>query len=352
MIELAEACVFQGASDIYVKAGCPPSLRVRGKAVPLPVEKMTPEDTEALVASILTRPKDRDQFERHLYCNLAWVAPSIGRFRVNAYMQRGSAAMVLRLVESKVPTLESRGLPPILSEVIMEKNGLVLVTGATGSGKSTTLAAMIDYRNDNSQSHILTLEDPIEFLHPDKQCIVSQREVGTDCESFEDALHDALRQAPDVILLGEIRTIETMEAALHMAETGHLVLGTLHATSSTQTIERIMNFFPKEAHDHYYLNLALNLKSIISQRLIPTPDGQGRVAAMEILIATPRVRDLLRKGDVTELKPTMENGTREGMQTFDQSLYQLIQEDRITEEQGLAYAESPGDLKLKLRGFS
>jgi twitching motility protein PilU len=352
MPELAEACVKQGASDIYVKAGSPPALRIRGAAMPLPHEKLSAEDTRALVDSILTRPKDRAQFDDHFFCNLAWSAPDVGRFRVNAYMQRGTAAMVLRLVESKVPTLEALNLPSVLAEVIMEKNGLVLVTGATGSGKSTTLAAMIDYRNENSRGHILTLEDPIEFLHADKSCIVSQREVGTDCETFEDALHDALRQAPDVILLGEIRSLETMEAALHMSETGHLVLGTLHATSAIQTIERIMNFFPKEAHDHYYLNLALNLRSIIAQRLIPTSDGKSRVAAQEILLATPRVRDLLRRGDVSELKPAMAGAMQEGMQTFDQALYNLVQDGRVTEEQALAYAESPGDLKLKLRGFS
>ena len=351
MMDLAQACVQKGASDIYVKAGSPPMLRIRGNATPIADEKLTPNDTMALVQSILTRDKDRAQFENHLYCNLAWSAPQTGRFRVNAYMQRGTAAMVLRLVESKVPNLQSYGFPDILSEIIMEKTGLILVTGATGSGKSTTLAAMIDHRNSSSRGHILTLEDPIEFLHPDKNCIISQREVGTDCETFEDALKDALRQAPDVILLGEIRSIETMEAALHMAETGHLVLGTLHATNATQTIERVMNFFPKEAHEHYYLNLALNLRGIISQRLLPTPDGRGRVAVQEILVATPRVRELVRRAEITEMKPTMSAGVQEGMQTFDHALFALVQKGRITEEVALSYAESPGDLKLKLRGF-
>jgi twitching motility protein PilU len=268
------------------------------------------------------------------------------------YMQRGTAAMVLRLVESKVPNLVQLGFPEILSELIMSKTGLIFVTGATGSGKSTTLAAMLDHRNANSRGHILTLEDPIEFLHPDKNCIVSQREVGTDCENFDDALRDSLRQAPDVILLGEIRSLETMEAALHMAETGHLVLGTLHATNATQSIERVMNFFPKEAHDHYYLNLALNLRGIVSQRLLPTPDGRGRVAAQEILVATPRVRELVRRAEVTELKNAMNAGIQEGMQTFDHALFTLVQKERITEEVALSYAESPGDLKLKLRGFT
>ncbi|MBW3624074.1 MAG: PilT/PilU family type 4a pilus ATPase [Armatimonadetes bacterium] len=352
MMDLAQACVQKGASDIYIKAGSPPMLRIRGVATPIAEEKLMPNDTAALAQSILARDKDRGQFDQHLYCNLAWSAPQVGRFRVNVYMQRGTVAMVLRLVESKVPSLQQYGYPEILSELIMEKTGLILVTGATGSGKSTTLAAMIDHRNANSRGHILTLEDPIEFLHPDKSCIISQREVGTDCENFEDALKDALRQAPDVILLGEIRSLETMEAALHMAETGHLVLGTLHATNATQTIERIMNFFPKEAHEHYYLNLALNLRGIVSQRLIPTPDGRGRVAAQEILVATPRVRDLVRKAEVTDLKPVMNAGIQEGMQTFDQALYNLVQKERISEEQALSYAESPGDLKLKLRGFT
>ncbi len=352
MMELAKACVEQGASDIYIKVGCPPMLRIRGVATPVGEEKLRPADTTEYVNTILTREKDKLQFENRFFCNLAWGAKDIGRFRVNVYVQRGTAAMVLRLVESNVPNLDTYGYPAILGELATARTGLIFVTGATGSGKSTTLAAMIDYRNSHSRGHILTLEDPIEFLHADKLSIVSQREVGTDCETYEDALKDALRQAPDVVLMGEIRSLDTMEAALHMAETGHLVLGTLHATNATQTIERVMNFFPKEAHAHYYLNLALNLRGIVSQRLIPTPDGKGRVAAQEILIATPRIRDLLRRAEITELKTTIAGGAQEGMQTFDQALYMLVQEGRISEDHALGFAESPGDLKLKLRGFA
>ncbi len=352
MQELADAALEAGASDIFIKAGVPPMLKVSGVMTPVGGLPLTPGDTEELCLSLMTRDKDRRTYQERLSCNLAWQSERAGRFRVNVYTQRGTMAMVLRKVSAEVPTLDGLGMPQVLYDVSMERTGLVLVTGATGSGKSTTLAAMIDHRNRHQAGHIVTIEDPIEFLHPDQVSIVSQREVGTDCESFDDALKDALREAPDVILVGEIRDREVMEVALHFSETGHLVMGTLHSTNASQTMERIISFFPKEEEAQALLAVSLNLRAVISQRLVPRSDGQGRIVAQEILVATPRVRDLIRRNEVTSLKPTMEAGNQEGMKSFDQSLYRLISDGLVDQEVGLSYAESPGDLKLKLRGFA
>jgi twitching motility protein PilU len=288
------------------------------------------------------------EYGENLELNMAMSLPGVSRFRVNVFRQRGSAGMVIRRVKAEVSSLAELGLPDILKEISMSKRGLVLVVGATGSGKSTTLAAMVDHRNDTESGHIITIEDPIEFVHRHKKSIVTQREVGFDTHSFQAALKNTLRQAPDVILIGEIRDTETMEAAVTFAETGHLCLGTLHSNNANQAIERIMNFFPLERHAQIYLQLSLNLRSIISQRLIPSLDGR-RVAALEILMDTPRVRDLIRKGEVDILKEAMEQGVQEGCQTFDQALFMLYKEGKIGLDQALINADSANNLRLKIK---
>jgi twitching motility protein PilU len=288
------------------------------------------------------------EYGENLELNMAMSLPGVSRFRVNVFRQRGSAGMVIRRVKAEVSSLEELGLPDILKEITMSKRGLVLVVGATGSGKSTTLAGMVDYRNATESGHIITIEDPIEFVHRHKKSIVTQREVGFDTHSFQAALKNTLRQAPDVILIGEIRDTETMEAAVTFAETGHLCLGTLHSNNANQAIERIMNFFPLERHAQIYLQLSLNLRSIISQRLIPSPDGK-RVAALEILMDTPRARDLIKKGDVDILKEAMEQGVQEGCQTFDQALFMLYKEGKISLDQALINADSANNLRLKIK---
>jgi twitching motility protein PilU len=288
------------------------------------------------------------EYGENLELNMAMSLPGVSRFRVNVFRQRGSAGMVIRRVKAEVSSLQELGLPDILKEITMSKRGLVLVVGATGSGKSTTLAGMVDYRNATESGHIITIEDPIEFVHRHKKSIVTQREVGFDTHSFQSALKNTLRQAPDVILIGEIRDTETMEAAVTFAETGHLCLGTLHSNNANQAIERIMNFFPLERHAQIYLQLSLNLRSIISQRLIPSPDGK-RVAALEILMDTPRVRDLIKKGDVDILKEAMEQAVQEGCQTFDQALFMLYKEGKISLDQALINADSANNLRLKIK---
>lgn len=352
IMELAKLCMERNASDIYLKVGSPPMLRIEGTAVPVGDEPLRPDDTKAVAEQLMRSDRDRELFREKRQVNLAWSVYGLGRFRVNIYTQRGTTALVLRRVALKVPTIEEMNLPAILCDLVMQRNGLILVTGATGTGKSTTLAAMVNHRNENSAGHIVTMEDPIEFLHSDKKSIVSQREIGTDVESFEDAMRDAMRQAPDVILLGELRDLKTIETALHMCETGHLVLGTLHSTNATQTMERLINFYGPDEQAHILMLLSLNLRGIISQRLVPRADGKGRVAALEILIATPRVRELIRRGDLPALKDAMAAGTQEGMQTFDQALYNLCKQGLITEDVAVAFAESPGDLRLRMRGIT
>jgi twitching motility protein PilU len=340
----------RNAADLFLKPPMKPVYKVSGRAMPMEEHpEITPEEMEALLPVVLKK-RDLANFEARNQADLSYVIPGGDRFRCNTYRQRGIASMVFRRINPTVPTAQDLNLPPILTEIVMNQNGLVLVTGATGSGKSTTLAAMIDHRNANSQGHILTLEDPIEFVHPDKGCVVSQREVGMDVDSFEDGLKAALRQAPNVILMGEIRDHESCEAALHLCETGHLVLGTLHSTNANQSIERVLQMFPPERSQEIFALLATNLKGIVSQRLIRNLQGRYTMVC-EILIATGRVQELLKRGDYHELKSVMAASDRDGMMTFDQCIYKVYKEGQIDEETALRFADSPNDLRLRMRGF-
>lgn len=343
---LLEEMVRRDASDIYLVAGAPATFRVMGRTEPMG-EPLQPEDTRALAFSLLSE-KQQSEFLRRYEMNLSYSLPQVGRFRVNCFFQRGSVGLVIRQIKFLIKGIDDLGLPGHLKDIAMTRRGLVLVVGSTGSGKSTTLAAMIDHRNSNTPGHIITIEDPIEFIYSHKKSIVTQREISLDTESYSEALKNALRQAPDVILVGEIRDRETMESALAFADTGHLCLSTLHSTNANQAIERIITFFPSTQQDQVYLLLSLNLKAIVSQRLVPTVDGK-RVAAMEILLGTSRVRDLILKKEIDMLKETMARGTQEGMQTFDQALYELYRSDVVTFETAVAYADSPNDLKLKIK---
>ena len=335
------------ASDLYLTVARPPMYRVEGVIHPIGDKNFTPDDLRDLADSMMNE-KQRREFAQSMEMNLAQSMPGVARFRVNILVQRGSPAMVIRRIKAEVLSIDEMGLPPVLKDITMTKRGLILVVGATGSGKSTTLAAMIDHRNANEAGHIITIEDPIEFVHRHKQSIVTQREVGADTHTFQAALKNTLRQAPDVILIGEIRDTETMEAAIVFAETGHLCLGTLHSNNANQAIERIMNFFTTERHGQIYLQLSLNLRSIVSQRLIPTVDGK-RVAALEILMDTPRIKDLIKRAEVDSLKEAMEQGSQEGNQTFDQALFALYRDGKITLEQALVNADSANNLRLKIK---
>jgi twitching motility protein PilU len=299
----------------------------------------------------MMQPRHKREFEERQQVNLAYYTPALGRYRVNIYTQRSAPAIVIRRIKSDIPTFEELRLPKVIVGLASAPRGLVLVTGPTGSGKSTTLAAMIDYRNRHVPGHIVTIEDPIEFVHADHECLVSQREVGTDCDSFNTALKDALRQTPDVILIGEMRDVESATAAVHFAETGHLVLSTLHSVNASQTIERILHFFPQESHDNVQLQLSLNLIGVISQRLIPRRSDGGLVLAVEMMVATPHIRELLKKGNVGGIRTAIQAGAQEGMQTFDQAVYGLIQDRVIDIETGMQYADSPNDVRLRLRGL-
>ena len=345
--DLLEEMVRQDASDVYITAESPIMYRVEGIVRPWGNEKLTPKQTEGLAYSVMME-KQQIRFAEELEMNLALYYPDLGRFRVNVFKQRGCVGIVIRQIKINIKSLDDLGLPQILKDISMEKRGLVLVVGGTGTGKSTTLAAMIDYRNSNSPGHIISVEDPIEFVHPHKQSIVTQREVGMDTNSFADALKNTMRQAPDVILIGEVRDVETMESAITFAETGHLCLGTLHANNANQALERILNFFTEERHPQILLQLSLNLRAVISQRLIATPDGR-RVAAVEILMATPRVKDLIYKNEVGLLKETMSLGNQDGMQTFDQHIFNLYKEGRISYENAIAYADSANDVRLRIK---
>ena len=345
--EYFESMVESEASDLYLTVARPAMFRVDGKLRVAGDNVFSPAELETLAHSIMNE-KQRREFAEAMEMNMATSLPGVARFRVNIFRQRGSVGLVIRRIKADVMSVDEMGLPSILNNIVMTKRGLVLVVGATGSGKSTSLAAMIDYRNSHEAGHIITIEDPIEFVHRHKQSIVTQREVGFDTHSFQMALKNTLRQAPDVILIGEIRDTETMEAAITFAETGHLCLGTLHSNNANQAIERIMNFFPMERHAQIYLQLSLNLRAIVSQRLIPSLDGK-RVAALEILMDTPRIRDLIRKGDVDVLKEAMEQGVQEGCQTFDQALFTLYKDGRIGLEQALINADSTNNLRLKIK---
>jgi twitching motility protein PilU len=344
--ELLKLMMKKDASDIYLSAGIPPTFRVEGKTEPTSAEVLNPEDTERIAFSLMSE-KQKAIFLEEKEMNLA-LAPSIGRFRVNIFYQMSSIGLVIRQLKIPIQSFEQLGLPQALEDISMTKRGLVLVVGATGSGKSTTLAAMIDHRNSNSPGHIITIEDPVEFVHQHKRSIITHREVGLDTHSFGDALKSALRQAPDVIMIGEVRDTDTMEAAITFAETGHLCLATLHANNANQSIERIITFFPAERQEQIYLLLSLNLRSIISQRLIPTLDDK-RIAAVEILLDTPRIKDLILKKEIGLLKETMKKGEQEGMQTFDQAVYNFYVQGKINYETALAYADSANDLRLRIK---
>ena len=346
--DLLKLMVSRNGSDLFITGDFPPAMTVDGKITKVSPQPLLPMHTMALARSIMN-DKQAAEFERTKECNFAISPPGIGRFRVNSFVQQGKVGMVLRTIPAKLPTIDGLGVPQILKDVVMSKRGLCILVGATGSGKSTTLAAMIDWRNENSQGHIITIEDPVEFVHPHKNCVITQREVGLDTDSWEAALKNTLRQAPDVILMGEIRDRETMEHAVAFAETGHLCMATLHANSANQALDRIINFFPEERRAQLLMDLSLNLRSLISQRLIPTEDGHGRVAAVEILLNTPLISDMIFKGEVGEIKEIMKKSRNLGMQTFDQALFDLFETNMISFEDALRNADSANDLRLQIK---
>ena len=345
--QLLKVMVERDASDLFVTAGARPTIKVDGTLKPLTKDALKPSQARALVYSTMN-DKQLAEFEGTHECNFAISAPGLGRFRVSAFFQRNSG-MVLRKINNYIPTLEELNLPPILRDLSMTKRGLILFVGGTSTGKSTSLASMIDYRNTNHRGHIITIEDPIEYIHEHKQSIITQREVGIDTDSFDTALKNTLRQAPDVILMGEIRTRETMQHGIVFAETGHLTLATLHANNANQALDRVISFFPPEHHDQLWMDLSLNLKAIIAQQLLPTKDGKGRRAAIEVLINTPLIQDLIRKGEVHEIKEVVKKSTNLGMQTFDQALFTLYKDGEITYDVALAHADSPNDLRLMIK---
>lgn len=348
MHDLLRMMVQKNGSDLFITAGAVPSMKVDGEMMPLSNQALSPQHTQVLVSSIMN-DKQRAEFEEQQECNFAISLPGVSRFRVNAFTQRGSVGVVLRVIRSEIPVFEDLNLPPILKDISLTKRGLVIFVGATGSGKSTSLAAMVGYRNQNSHGHIITIEDPIEFIHNHKNCIVTQREVGVDTDSYEVALKNTLRQAPDVILIGEIRDRETMEHAIAFAETGHLCLSTLHANSTNQALDRIINFFPEDRRQQLLMDLSLNLKSLISQRLIPTISGNGRVAAIEIMLNSPLMSDLIFKGNVHDIKELIAKSNELGMLTFDQALFELHESGKITYEDALRNADSVNDLRLRIK---
>ncbi len=335
-------------SDLYLTAEAPALLRVDGATQSVTDRPLSAEEVEGMIRAVLT-PTDAEQFDRTCELNTARMLKGVGRFRLNVFRQRGQVGLVARIIPIRFPTAEELGLPASLLTLIMQKRGLILVTGATGSGKSTTLAALIHHRNLNTRGHILTIEDPIEFVHDHQGCVITQREVGVDTASFGAGLKSALRQAPDVILIGELRDLETVEAALHFSETGHLVLGTLHANNANQAVERFLNFFPAEMHQQIYAQLALNIRGIVSQRLVPNASGNGRVAAIEVMLNTPRVADLIAKGEIGALKSVIEDNILDGSQSFDQALFELYRSNAITLDEALRQADSANNLRLRIK---
>jgi twitching motility protein PilU len=336
------------ASDLFITAGFPPAFKVDGKMTPVSSQPLSHQHTRELARSIMN-DRQTAEFEATHECNFAISPHGIGRFRVNVFMQQQHVGMVMRTITTKIPDLDAMGMPSILKDIVMTKRGLVILVGATGSGKSTTLAGMLGHRNQNSYGHIITIEDPVEYVHEHGHCIVTHREVGVDTESWQAALKNTLRQAPDVILIGEIRDRETMEYAVAFAETGHLCMATLHANSANQALDRIINFFPEERREQLLMDLSLNVKALVSQRLIPKKDGAGRAAAMEILLNSPLISDLIFKGEVHAIKEVMAKSRELGMQTFDQALFDLFEEDAISYEEALKNADSVNDLRLKIK---
>ncbi len=346
--DLLKLMVSRNGSDLFITADFPPAVKVDGKITKLSPQPLSAAHTLALARSVMS-DKQVAEFERTKECNFAIAPSGIGRFRVSAFIQQGQVGMVLRVIPMTLPTIDGLDVPQVLKEIVMSKRGLCIMVGATGSGKSTTLAAMVDWRNENSFGHIITIEDPIEFVHPHKNCVVTQREVGTDTDSWDAALKNTLRQAPDVILMGEIRDRETMEHAVAFAETGHLCLATLHANSANQALDRIVNFFPEERRAQLLMDLSLNLKALVSQRLIPKQDGKGRAAVVEIMLNSPLISDLIFKGEVAEIKEIMKKSRNLGMQTFDQALFDAYEANAITYEDALRNADSLNDLRLQIK---
>ena len=348
MRDLLKLMVDKNGSDLFITVDFPPAIKIDGKVTPVSKTKLTAENSKALAYAIMN-DRQLKEFEATKECNFAVAPTGIGRFRVNAFIQQTYTGMVLRTITTDVPTIDKLGLPVVMKDIAMTKRGFVIMVGGTGSGKSTSLAAMINHRNENSYGHIITIEDPIEYVHPHKNCILMQREVGVDCDDWDIALKNTLRQAPDVILLGEIRDRETMEFGIAFAETGHLAMATLHANSANQALDRIINFFPEERRNQLLMDLSLNLKGIISQRLLKHTDGVGRVAAIEILLNSPLIADLVLKGEVREIKSIMSKSNELGMKTFDQALFDLYESDLVTYEDALRNADSMNELRLRIK---
>jgi len=348
MYQLLTMMMQKKGSDLFITAGFPPAMKVDGKMTPVTQQALSAQHTQELARAVMN-DKQAAEFEASKECNFAISPAAIGRFRVNAFVQRGAVGMVLRVINVSIPDFDDLKLPPVLKDVMMTKRGLVLFVGGTGSGKSTSLAAMIGYRNKNSYGHIITIEDPVEYVHDHINCVITQREVGVDTDSWHIALKNTLRQAPDVILIGEIRDMETMEHAMAFAETGHLAMGTLHANNSNQAMTRIINFFPEERHQQLFMDLSLNLKAIVSQRLIPVKEGKGRAAAVEVLLNSPLISDLIAKGEISEIKEIMKKSKELGMQTFDQALFNLFEEGRISYDDALRFADSMNEVRLQIK---
>jgi twitching motility protein PilU len=348
MQDLLRRMVERLGSDLFITAGFPPAIKIDGEIRPQTERALTPEQAATLVRAIMNDKQTRE-FDASKECNFAIAPPGIGRFRVSSFVQQGNTGCVIRTINAKIPQIDELELPQILKEVVLQKRGLVVLVGGTGSGKSTTLAAMVDHRNEMTRGHIVTIEDPVEYVHLHKGCVVTHREVGVDTDSWHAALKNALRQAPDVILIGEIRDRDTMEYGIQFAETGHLVLATLHANSSNQALDRIINFFPDEKREQLLMDLSLNIRALISQRLIPRDSGAGRIAAMEIMLHSPLIADLIFKGEVAQIKEVMSRSTRIGMKTFDQALFELYEASHISYEEALRNADSKNELRLRVK---
>jgi len=350
IVDLLQRVINEKASDGFIAAGAPPSIKVDGQIFPIAERALSEEEARELVLSTM-REDQKQSFLKHHECNFALSTETLGRFRASAFVQRGKCGLVVRRIQSEIPEIEELGLPPIIKELAMTKRGLVIFVGATGTGKSTSLASMVGYRNRNSRGHIISIEDPIEFVHEHAGCIITQREVGMDTESFAVALKNTLRQAPDVILIGEVRTAETMQQALTFAETGHLCLCTLHANNANQALDRIQSFFPAELHSQVWMDLSLNLKAMVAQQLLPVKDGKGRTPVVEVMINSPLIAEYIRKGEVHLIKDLMAKSTELGMQTLDQSLLEAFKNDLISKEDAIRFADSANDVRLKIKMF-